>query len=148
MFCSRRWEETSILTLIIGVSRLILVFKLLFGWARVEPYTTRKTLIHGSIIYDAPRLGVPRISIHDAPRNMRHRFCLMRGVPNMRCITHMWAPMGTIAGGVRPPHPWRMISSCATHMAGICGAPASMRHRIQWAHPVEKVAGISMAHGS
>jgi hypothetical protein len=53
----------------------------------VTTITTRKTLIHGPIIYGAPRLGAPRISIRGAPRNMRHMSCLMRGAPNMVCAT-------------------------------------------------------------
>jgi hypothetical protein len=95
--------------------------------------TTRKTLIHVPIIYNAPCLGAPRISICGAPRNMCHRFCLMCGAPNMRCATHMWAPMGTIAGGCQAPtsvahniavrhaydmYLWRTTLPCATEFSG------------------------------
>jgi hypothetical protein len=35
--------------------------------ATLSPHTTRKTLIHGPIIYGALRFGAPQISIHGAP---------------------------------------------------------------------------------
>jgi hypothetical protein len=85
--------------------------------------TTRKTLIHGPIIYGALRFGAPQISSHGAPCKMRHRYHLICGAPNKGCATHMWAPTSTIAEGVRPPHPWRMTWVCATHIAEISGAP-------------------------
>jgi hypothetical protein len=93
--------------------------------------TTRKTLIHGPIIYDAPCFGAPRISICGAPQNMRHIFGLIRGAPNVSCATHMWAPTGTNTGGGRPPYPWRIISPCSTHIICICGAP---RFRVPLKH--------------
>jgi hypothetical protein len=96
----------------------------------VDTITTRKTLIHGPMIYGALHFGAPRISKRGAPHNMHHRYHLMRGAPNRWCATHMWAPAGTRAWGVRPPHPWRMNLGCATHMAEISGAPLIHAPRI------------------
>jgi hypothetical protein len=101
------------------VSPLICVF-----WIQLtRTNTTRKTLIHGPIIYGALHFGAPRISSRGASSNMRHRYHLMCVTPNEGCAMHMWAPPSTIAGGVRPPHSWRMKWECATHMADISGAP-------------------------
>jgi hypothetical protein len=97
--------------------------KMIRGEKCVRKDTTRKTLIHGPIIYGALRFSAPQISSRGAPREMRHRYHLICGAPNKGCATHMWAPTSTIAWSVRAPHPWRMNWGCATHMAEISGTP-------------------------
>jgi hypothetical protein len=78
---------------------------------------------------------------------MCHIFRLIRGAPDVRCAMHMWAPTGTNAGGGRPPHPWRIILLCATHITCIRCAPQFCAPLSSVGHALEKVAGLSVAHG-
>jgi hypothetical protein len=79
---------------------------------------------------------------------MLHRYLLIHGAPRKGCATDEWAPPSTRAWGVRPPYPWRMIWGVPCIGRITVAHHIYIRQGYKWAHPLEKVADISVAHAS